>query len=144
MVEVHLVEVDPVFSGREVEEAAAEVGEDDGGVGELPLAVGLGGYSAAECAAEDLVPEADACEADVGAVGPDVWPSLAIEEFEGEGEGRHTSDEVHKPVYPWIVGMRVPTASRNQDGMYVVANILRIGNFAALRLNDVLHRCLDS
>lgn len=29
MVEVHLVEVDAVFGGREVEEASAKVGEDD-------------------------------------------------------------------------------------------------------------------
>ena len=55
-----------------LEEFPANGGEGEFGVGQLPLPVGLGFDGRAEGAAQDLVPEADACEADVGAVCPDI------------------------------------------------------------------------
>lgn len=93
---------------------------------EFPLPVGLGGYGGAEGAAEDLVTEADSCEADVGAVRPDV------------------SDKVHEPMYPRIVAVCIPTTPRNQNRMNIISNLLRIRYLAAVRLNDVLHRRLDA
>ena len=76
VVEVHLVQA--YSGGCGFEEFLADGGEDERGVRELPLPVGLGLDRRAEGAAEDLVPEADACEADVGAVGPDVCGRLVI------------------------------------------------------------------
>jgi hypothetical protein len=70
VVDVHLVEMNLALGVGQVEEFAANVAEFDGGVGKFPFAVFLGLDGGAECAAEDLVPETDACEADVGAVRP--------------------------------------------------------------------------
>ncbi len=67
---VHLVQVDGVGRGV-VEELGADGGDGDGRVGELPFAVGGGADGGAEGAAADLVAEADAAEADVGAVLPE-------------------------------------------------------------------------
>ena len=70
VVEVHLVQAEGGTGG--LEEFPPDGGEVEFGVGQLPLPVGLGLDGRAEGAAQDLVPEADACEADVGAVCPDI------------------------------------------------------------------------
>ena len=70
LVEVHLVQTQG--GGGRLEEFPADGREGEFGVGQLPLPVGLGFDGRAEGAAQDLVPEADACEADVGAVCPDI------------------------------------------------------------------------
>lgn len=59
-VEVHFVQLDVGLRGGHVEERAADGGERDGRVRELPFAGGVGTYGRAEHAAQDLVPEADA------------------------------------------------------------------------------------
>lgn len=85
---VHLVQVDGVGGGV-VEELGADGREGDGRVGEFPFAVGGGADGGAEGAAENLVAEADAAEADVGAVLPKGWEGraqrLAIEIEDGSG-----------------------------------------------------------
>lgn len=67
---MHLVQMyDPALGI--IEESCADGGEGDGRVGELPLAVGGGVDFGPERTTEDLVAEADAAEADVGALLPE-------------------------------------------------------------------------
>ena len=47
-------------------------------MGEFPFTVGLGLDGGAKGAAEDLVPETDSCEADVGAVRPYVCEMASL------------------------------------------------------------------
>jgi hypothetical protein len=73
VVEMHLMEADGVLRFGEGEEGLTEGRKLDGRVRELPVVVGVGLDAGAEGAAEDLVAEADACEADVGAMSIQIY-----------------------------------------------------------------------
>lgn len=70
MVLVHLMQMD-LSAFRIIEEPSADRGQGDGGMCQFPFAVGGGIDLGAEGAAEDLVAEADAAEADIGALLPE-------------------------------------------------------------------------
>jgi hypothetical protein len=64
------MQVDPAMVDGEVEELTPHVCEVDGVVRDLPLSARLRTDRGAENPAQDLVPEADAQEPDVGTVEP--------------------------------------------------------------------------
>jgi hypothetical protein len=52
-------------------------------VAQLPFAVALGFDCGAECAADDLMAEAYACETDVGALGPHIYGGFVSADWDG-------------------------------------------------------------
>jgi len=74
---VHLVEMNCIVGRGDVEQEFSDGGKRDGCVREFPQAVWFGFDFGAERAAEDLVTEAYTCEANVGAIDPDICPLLA-------------------------------------------------------------------
>jgi len=50
-----------------------------------------------------------------------------------------TFDKVHELQYPLLVAMRIIDASRDQDGIYIVRDLVCSGYPPAIRFDAVLH-----
>jgi hypothetical protein len=77
MIEMHLMQMDLRFRLRQIEQIAANIRKMYRRVTEFPFAMFLWFDGCAKGAAENLVAETYACEADVGAVDPDVCHQIS-------------------------------------------------------------------
>jgi hypothetical protein len=106
VIKMHLVKVDLGLCFGKVEKMAANVGELDGLMGQLPFTVLLWFDGSTKSSAKNLVSETYPCETDVGAMCPDVF------------------DEFNELENPRVVTVCVPATPCYEDGVYVVTNLL--------------------